>query len=760
MSPISAIISVSGIVQGVGFRPSIYRIARKFALNGYVRNLGFGGVEIRVEGERERIEKFIKLLEREKPKNSRIDKIDVKFGKALGQYRGFKIIHSGGRGSIGFIPADISICDNCVDEIFSENNRRYLYEFTTCTDCGPRFTTIERIPYDRKNTSFHEFDMCDKCKKEYKNPDDRRFHAQTIACRECGPGYFLLDKKFERIENPIESAVKFLKNGKILCIKGIGGMHIASITTNDEIISELRKKLKRPQQPFAVMCPDIGVVKRFAIIGKREENALKSRERPIVILRKSEDYHLSDNISPGLDTIGVMLPCTGIQHIILRKIKEPLIMTSANIPGEPMIIRNKDAKEFKIADYLLLHDLRIVNRCDDSVIKFINNKRTFIRRSRGFAPVPIELDINFEKNILAVGAEENVTACLLTNKRAFLTQHIGDTRSLNTLNYLEDAIIHLMKLTKSKPDAIACDLHPNFNTTRFAIRFCRENEIPLIRVQHHYAHLASLIAEYGCDKIVGICVDGYGYGEDGRAWGGEIILYKNGEFSRVGHLEEQRMPGGDIAAYYPGRMVAGILYNIYPKNELKKILIRNGLRFRHGTKEIDILINQIDKDINVMRTTSMGRVLDAVSSLLGVCHYRSYGGEPAMKLDSLANKGKRLLEFPIHIRDGILNTTEILNRVLELKEDGYKKEDIAFSAEVALAMGIAEIAVMRAKIHNIDKIGISGGVSYNNVIVTTISKYLEDRGIEFLQHRKVPPGDGGLSLGQVRYAIDNFFTVL
>jgi len=443
-----------------------------------------------------------------------------------------------------------------------------------------------------------------------------------------------------------------------------------------------------------------------------------------------------------------------VHHILLREINEPLIMTSANIPGEPMIIENEDVKDLDIADYFLLHNLKITNRVDDSVIKFVNNRRTFIRRSRGFVPVPVELEVDSEKTILALGGEENITACLLKDKKAFLTQYIGDTKSPNTMNYLRDSINHLLRLTNSRVNVLACDLHPDFNTTKFADELSKKNRIPLIKVQHHYAHVASLVAEFNLKSIVGIAIDGYGYGTDGNAWGGEIILYKDGKFSRVGHLKEQRMPGGDTAAYFPARMVVGILYDKYSLKELKDIATRNRLHLRYGKKEIDIVLKQIEQDINVPRTTSMGRVLDAISSLLGICHHRTYEGEPAMKLDSVGNNAKKLIEFPTHIKGGILDTTEILNKVLELKQEGYKREDIALSAEVALAEGITDIAIKQARIYKIKTIGVSGGVAFNNVIVKRIAEIVSENGLKFVQHEKVPPGDGGLSLGQTRYALD------
>ncbi len=572
-------------------------------------------------------------------------------------------------------------------------------------------------------------------------------HAQSALKADSG-------KKGGGIPDPIKSAVKFLKKGKIVCIKGIGGMHIACNATDDNPVKRLRKRLNRPQQPFAVMCSDLGIVEKFADVNSNEKKLLMSRERPIVVVKKSENFYLSEFVSPGLDNTGVLLPYTALHSILFDKIKEPLVMTSANIPGEPMLVENEGALQTNFADFFLLNNLEIENRCDDSVIKLVNNKKTFIRRSRGFVPLPIDVENNSNVNVLAMGAELNATACVVKGNSAFLSQHIGNVKTPETAGFLKDSIDHLINITHFKPDAIACDLHPDFHTTRIAEEFSRKFKIPLVRIQHHYAHLSSLAAEHGIDEIVGICCDGAGYGNGGKLWGGEVITYKNGKFERVGHLEEQKMPGGDMAVYYPARMVAGILYDCYNSTELKKILIKNKLFFKYGKGEIEIVIKQLQNNINVQRTTSAGRVLDAISSLLGICSYRSYEGEPAMKLEGVGNKGTKLIDFPVSIKNNILDTTKILQRVLQLKEKNYKIPDIALSAEMAIAKGFAKIAIRTAKKNKINTIGISGGVAYNDLIVRTIANEVKRNKLKFLQHEKVPCGDGGISLGQATYATE------
>ncbi len=743
-----ALVRVFGVVQGVGFRPFIYRMATRLGLNGYVKNLGDAGVEIQAGGSRADILQFITLIKREKPGNARVDRISVEWIDSGDEFGGFQIMRSGGTGSGGTIAPDLAVCDECIREILAGGGRRFHYPLTTCTDCGPRFSVAGKIPLDRENTSFKKFILCKGCAREYKNPVDRRFHAQTIACPECGPVYSLLDGKGVILQNPLDTAIEKLRGGEILAIKGFGGIHLACVTSRDKIVKGLRERLDRKQQPFAVMST-LEMIRSFAEVSLREERLLTSRERPIVVLKKSREYWLSNLISPGLDSVGVLLPYTGLHHLLFKEIDEPLVMTSANIHGEPMITKNREILEQGMADYYLLHDLGIENRCDDSVIKIVNGRDTFIRRSRGFVPVHIKIEDHSDKNILAVGSKENVTFCLLKDNSAFLSQHIGNTGSVKTLGFMEESIKNLMRLIPVEIDLIACDLHPGFNTTKLAADLSGKFNAPLVKVQHHHAHLSSIIAEHGLDEVVGICCDGLGYGSDGRLWGGEIISYKKKEFRRRGHLREQPMPGGDLSTQYPARMVAGILHGRYGENELKKIL--GGLYFRHGAKEIPVVLKQLSDDINVQRTTSTGRVLDAIASLLGVCPYRSYEGEPAVKLESAAEKGG-WIEFPVPVKDNILDTTGILETVVELKRK-HRVCDIAFSAQKAIAEGLARIAVDVAFRERISCVGISGGVAYNNLIVKTIADYVEGEDLGFLQNERVPCGDGGISFGQAGYVI-------
>ena len=742
-----AVIEISGTVQGVGFRPFVYRTAKAIGLNGYIKNQGDAGIEILAEGDREKIEMFLEKIEKDKPANARIDLIDIQYIDAKKEHADFRIVHSGGLGIGGTVTPDYGICANCSDDIKGRANRRYSYPLTTCTDCGPRYTVLERMPLDRENTSYKGFAPCKSCEQEYFDPDNRRFYAQTIACSACGPKYVLQDKDGKKIKNPIETAIRKLKEGKIVAIKGVGGMHLACLSKDDSAVRELRKRRQRPQQPFAVMAT-LEMAKSFAHVSRQEEMILSSKEKPIVVLRKKADYDLSDEVAPGLANIGVMLPYTALHCLFFEEIDEPLVMTSANIHGEPIIQENDAMLKSKAADYYLLHDLSIRNRCDDSVIKIVNARPVFIRRSRGYVPMPIALSNPKNKTVLALGAGENVSFCLLKEDNAFLSQHIGNTENLSTIGYLREAIENFLEIIPAKIDSIACDLHPSFNTTKLAGELSEKYGAPVIRVQHHHAHLMSLAGEHGLEEMVGICCDGVGYGLDGKAWGGEVFSLKNGSIDRFGHLKEQPMPGGDAAAHYPARMTAGMLYDEYSHDELKNIL--SGLHFQHGKKEIKVVLKQLEKGINVQETTSTGRVLDAMAALLGICPYRTYEGEPAMKLEAAAIGGKDL-KFDPMIERNVLDTTALLIEALDAKKKKHKTTDITYSIETALARGLADIAIKAAQKEGIEVIGVSGGVAYNDVFVRTIARQVTENSLRFVQNGAVPCGDGGISYGQAAY---------
>ncbi|MEM2546615.1 MAG: carbamoyltransferase HypF [Candidatus Bathyarchaeia archaeon] len=753
MDTVRVKVRVTGIIQGVGFRPFIYRIAVKNGLKGYVRNMGDAGVEILLEGGEKAIRSFLRDLKEKKPPLAHIHEIITLRLEGENQYTIFTIEKSSEESELSgsIIPPDVAICDECLKELREKGNPRYEYFFITCTDCGPRYTIIERLPYDRENTTMRDFPMCSFCQKEYKDPLNRRFHAQTVACPKCGPKVYLTTCKGELVSSndPIREAGKLLVEGFIVAIKGYGGFHVAAATTKDEPLIRLRKAKHRKQKPFAIMARSLEVVRSFAEVSPKEAELLTSYTRPIVLLKKSSEYRLSNLIAPGLHNVGVMLPYTGLHYMLFDSVDEPaFVMTSANPPNQPIVKDDEEALKTlgAIVDYFLFHNRRIAHRCDDSVVRVHDEKLVFIRRSRGYAPAPIILREKAKKCVLALGGELNNTACILLGNKAFISQHIGDVENIETRDFLEIAAKHLIRLTNSKVDAVACDLHPKFTTTKLAQNLAEENGWQLFQVQHHYAHVAALMAEHGVSEIVGVCCDGYGYGADGEAWGGEIILglKDSMEFKRLAHLEKQPMIGADLATRYPLRMAAGILHK---KVDVENWLMQNMGRFPHGESEVQLVLQQLKKGVGTVKTTSCGRILDAVAATLGVCFERTYEGEPAMKLESTAMNGKDVLTLKPIIEGNTLNTTELLLEIFE-NRDKCDIHDLAFSAHAYLAKGLAELAIEKALENGVKTVGFSGGVACNEILTRIMRETVEAAGLKFLVHEAVPPGDGGLSFGQ------------
>ena len=823
-------ILVEGIVQGVGFRPFVYRIATEASLNGYVRNLG-NVVEIILQGSHQDMEEFLFNLQNKLPPIAKINNIETRDLKEedekFSSYTDFTIKESADDfAGTSVIPPDVAICDNCLEEINDPQNRRYKYPFNACTDCGPRFTVIEKVPYDRDNTTMEDFPLCDECEIEYTNPLDRRYHAEAACCEDCGPSLKLLkntcidgEDSGSAIEidceDPLKETARLLDEGKILAIKGIGGTHLVANVKIKETVDLLRQRLGRKSQAFAVMSPDIETIKTFAVMSKEEEKTLKSKERPIVILKKSEDYDFADSVSPDLHNIGVMLPYAPLHHLLFNETDTPAyIMTSANVPGEPMMITNEEIVKnlSKIADYYLVHNRRILNRCDDSVVRFRNDELAFIRRSRGYTPEPYDLSgkytyLNEEfdnLNILALGPELDVTFTIIKNSKAYVSQHIGNTNKYRTYQFLKEAIEHMMQITKTDSfDLIACDMHPQFFTTQLAREYAEKYDCPLIQVQHHHAHGVSLINDHVLNKtdldektsaeieisqdrekaellenpreMIIIASDGVGYGDDGGAWGGEILYTDIKSYKRMASLMPQKMPGGDLCTKYPARMLAAILSNPnsdyerdkYGEENVQELMERNYLdAFPHGKMEIASLFKQIERNLNVGINTSTGRCLDSIAAALNICHERSYEGEAPMKLESAAfnylkmNDSDKLNDYPIIIKDHddrrVLDTTAILRYVIDKLEEGEDIGRIAAAGQEAVSIGLAKIAIEAARDCGIDTVGVTGGTFYNEAITAHIKDCIENAGLKFIQHTNSCPGDGSVSLGQAIVAGINF----
>ncbi|MBU7014325.1 MAG: carbamoyltransferase HypF [Theionarchaea archaeon] len=699
-------LQVHGIVQAVGFRPFIHRIALENNLRGYIANVG-DHVEISVEGSAEDIEHFLNDLQNEKPPISEIDRIE-KEELPDQNFKTFEVVKSRKReGGESIIPPDIAVCDDCLEELFSPSDRRYMYPFINCTNCGPRFTIIEEIPYDREKTSMKAFPLCEFCQEQYTTITDRRYHAEPVCCPQEGPKY----------DMSIEKAARLLDADNIVAIKGLGGYHIACRIDN-EVVTTLRKALNRPQQPFALMARNIEAVRALAHF-RGEENLMESWMRPIVVLPKKIPL---EAVAPGLHTIGIMLPYAPVHHILFHfSHSDVFVMTSANFPGNPMIVDNAAARqELPVADAFLAHDLRIVNRCDDSVIR----NGMFIRRSRGF--VPRGIPVTHEKVVLAVGGELNNTFCITKGRKAFLSQHIGDTSHYDTLLFQKEAISHMMRLLGidwSAVELIVSDLHPQYSTGRQAEEFCETHGIPLKKVQHHFAHARGLMAEHNQEMVV-ITADGAGYGLDGNVWGGEILTASE----RLGHLEYVPMPGGDLATKYPERMLLSYLEHEIPG-------------YRYSPEEQRILLSRLKKE--KVLTSSTGRFLDSVAVLTGICYERTYEGEPAMKAESLAMGGCDLgLEMEVE-GDAIM----VRDFVKKISEINASKKDIARTAHAALGRAYSEVVSHYEDLHM--PVGFSGGVAYNEIITTVLRKEMHRRGTNLYLHCEVPPGDGGTSFGQV-----------
>lgn len=762
---IGAAVRLKGIVQGVGFRPFIHNLASEHGVHGYVRNLGDARLELYVEGVRSAVDQFISDLRTEAPPICKVADIEVEYRPFSGRFDEFTIYpsndHRAASGSV--IPPDIAICDECGGEVLSGASRWHLYPFTCCASCGPRFTAVLKLPYDRERTNMSRFPMCESCQSEYCSPKDRRFHAQGICCSRCGPRVTLYDNRGSLVEtsNPLKEAARLLAAGAVVGIKGIGGVHVSASASHDDALQRIRTRKGRPFQPFAVMSRDLDEVRKFADFSRLEGELLKHWRRPIVTLRRSADYALSELVAPHLDTIGVMLPYTGIHLLLCSFSVDPaIVMTSGNTSGLPMAITNADAirQLSDTVDYFLLHDRDIVARCDDSVIRVLGDVPTIIRRSRGYVPTPIELPIAAEQDVIGVGAELRSVGTLLHRSQAYLTQHIGDVDCLETATFLEDALEHLRSLlgVQDHPRVIAHDTHPRYLSTRLAKGLAERWGGTTTSVQHHHAHAVSLMAENSVpedESIVAIAVDGVGFGADGDVWGGEVLVSSYKGFERAGHLARQPMPGGDACARFPLRMCAAMLHEHLEDNKVRsKILSQRG---RGGMTEHDLerLIRQVTADVTLNWTSSAGRVLDAMAAVTGLCLERTYEGEPAMTLEAAAQKGEATDVVPtsdlVISRGGVrsVDTTKLLvASVLALENKSVR--DVCASFQYTLSRAMAVIANETARRTGIARVGVTGGVAVNGRILGTFQREIENDGFEFLQHRLLPPGDGGLSLGQ------------
>jgi hydrogenase maturation protein HypF len=713
-----------GVVQGVGFRPTIYRVAKELGLKGYVLNKG-SEVEVVIDGKKD---EFIKNLKKNLPSIAKITDIAEKKDDRV--FDDFEILHSKSGERQSLIPADVGICKHCLIELFDETDKRFQFPFTNCTVCGARYSLVKDVPYDRERTSMKDFKLCESCEKEYKNPLERRYHAQTISCPKCGPSYRLYDKNKKDLGDKI--AIKRFANqidaGKIGVIKSWGGMHLCC---NLGQIGRFREWYGRPQKAFAIMVRNLEAAKKFADITEDEKKLLLSKSKPIVLVNKIA----AEEASPGLNSVGLFLPYTGLHYLLFSHLKsDELVMTSSNVPGEAMITTDEEA--FSIdADIYLLHNRPIPNRVDDSVVRVWKGNKFFIRKSRGYVPEPIAVDYN--KKILSVGAGENITGAISHDKNVFATQYIGNSKYYSTLEFLEQSLRHFMKLTMNKPeiDAVVQDFHPGYDSRKVAKKFSEEFSVPLFEVQHHWAHAASLLVDREIDESVVLSLDGLGYGSDGTFWGGEVLSSNFEDFKRVGHLENIPLLGGDQATHDPRRLVFAIF------KKFDKEMFFSG-------KEAEILSKLMDKS---PQSSSLGRILDAIACYLNICTKRTYDGEPAMKLETYLAVGKPKHSFDVEVKDGVIGTVDLF-RQLDEKIGGTltekDKADYVYSIVKTIVDELSNIAIENADSIVIKNVGLTGGVSYNIPITEMVESQVKKSGLDLIVHNRIPNGDGGISIGQ------------
>ncbi len=744
-------IEIKGIVQGVGFRPFVYQLARRWGLKGRVANTA-SGVAVQAEGPGECISGFIKDIRAEKPPLAQITEIRVSEESPCGfvDFEISKSRSSSHRSTL--ISPDISVCSRCLQELFDPRDRRYRYPFINCTNCGPRYTIIKDIPYDRPSTTMKNFAMCSACAREYEDPGDRRFHAQPNACPECGPRVRLFDSLRNEVPcaDPSAAASVLLKKGFILAVKGLGGFHLAVDASDNHAVKRLRAGKKRDEKPFALMSPDADTVRKYAAVRPGEKELLESMQRPIVLLKKLFPSQIAPSVAPENRCFGVMLPYTPLHYLLFGEGFTALVMTSANLSEEPIVIDNREA--FKrlsgIADYLLVHNRDICTRSDDSIVRHAAGSLRFIRRSRGWVPAPVFLKKRVPR-ILACGADLKNTICLADNSQAFLSQHIGDLENPRSLDFFKSTISHLERILDIKPEIVACDMHPGYMSTKYALG---RPGAETVQVQHHHAHIAACMAENRIDgEVIGLSLDGTGFGTDGRIWGGEVLAADERDFYRAARLSYVPMPGGDSAAREPWRMAVSCLEDALGGEFMNLDLPL----FKAADREsIGIIRRMIQRGINCPLTSSLGRLFDAVSAILGIRRFSSFEGQAAMALETAAPEDVFAAgagPYECSISEGpelVVSVKDIISGVAEDLRRGASCSEISGRFHLSIIHTYAELCSLVRARTGLDRVVLSGGVFQNKILLEGLIKKLEKDGFRVFSHRLVPANDGGISLGQ------------
>ena len=783
---ITKMVRVYGIVQGVGFRPTVSRHAMARGIRGSVSNKG-PYVEIFAQGKEADVDDFISDIEEKPPKRAAILKLLVEPMEDAPEFDRFDIIESEKTKGEIFVSPDIAICDECKEEMFDPKNRRYLHPFINCTCCGPRLTILDSLPYDRERTSMKEFPMCPSCADEYNDPDTRRYDAQPVCCNDCGPEVYLIGRK-ERGREAITETRRVIASGGIAAIKGIGGFHLCCDATSQEAVERLRKLKRRPMKPFAVMAADLEAVKEVCQVSEEQEKILTGHQKPILLLDKIKtgegygDDHcpgLCESIAPGNPKVGVMLPYAPVQLLLFHyddgiEMPELLVMTSGNTSGAPICRDDEEAVEelSHLCDCILSHDRKIRIRADDSVMDFYKGKPYMIRRSRGYAPLPFMVSTPWSGQVIAAGGELKNTFCIGVDNRFYPSPYVGDLEDLRTVKALKETMGRLETLLEVQPEIVVCDLHPKYNSTVAA----EEMGLSVLKVQHHYAHILSCMAENDCEeKVIGVSFDGTGYGTDGTIWGGEILLADYQGFTRFGSIHPFVQVGGDISAKEGWRIAVSLIWqNTGSLQETLSTVRKLGLCTE---QECKVLVTMAQRKINAVTSTSAGRLFDGVSAILGIRKASTFEGEASTALEFAAEEWRRGLERELIIENAeseirleeltandavnseadpgkiILNTCELVRHLTEARLAGEAPEKLAYEFHAELAAQIIAACEEAKRQTGIRKAALSGGVFQNRLLLELVDEGLQKKGFQVLKHSLIPPNDGGIALGQAAYGM-------
>jgi hydrogenase maturation protein HypF len=749
-------IRITGTVQGVGFRPAVYRLAKELDLTGLVYNDSIG-VTIELQGQQEKINQFIEQLHYKKPQLARIKNLTTTDISVIEKENQFLITKSRTMAnSSSEVTADIALCQNCLSEMNDPADFRYRYPFINCTNCGPRYSIVKTIPYDRCNTTMSVFKMCRRCAAQYSDISDRRFHAQPVACAKCGPKISLTDSKGKIIESDsneaIEKIAQLLRAGKIVAIKGVGGFHLAVDALNEKAVEKLRQRKKREHKPFALMTDSIEKIKKYATVSGEAEKVLKSPQSPIVLLPKKTEAKIAQSVAEGTNTFGFMLCYAPLHYSLFQEGIEVLVMTSGNVSDEPLICDNKKAifSLGNIADSFLMHNRDIYRQVDDSIMHFIADEPVLLRRARGFVPTPISTNIKAQKHILAAGADLKNTFCLTKNNQLILSEHIGDLENAEVFHHYTNSIEHFRQLFEVKPELVVCDLHPNYLSTQYALS---KTGVEKMQVQHHWAHIASVLAEHNAKgPVIGLAADGTGYGPDDAIWGCECLIASLDGFQRFGHLDYYNLAGADKASKEAIRPVLGLLKQAYGANFKLKDFGWLLEKIEPDIKKMEIILQQIEGQINTVQTSSLGRVFDAVAAMLALGSFNHFEAELPMALESIAieNIGDKY-DFeiiPNNDKPLKLDLRKMIKQLIVDIQHDTERSVIAAKFHNCLAAGLAKMANCAREKTGIKTVAISGGCFCNRYLTNRLIKFLREKDFTVLFNRDTPANDGCISLGQ------------